>query len=751
MPATSENALKINFRFHPIDEHVIPDTPIPKTLVTLAHAGDVDHADLLENALRAAAASGAVLQLEAGKTYALSRPANPGVAVRLDLNGATLAAPKGAVVASSTRLRFTAGDYFTTRLGAVSFEKRADWQIQAGDVLRFESDTVRFQIGGYRFGQYARVVSVVGNVVSINVPFHAVFRVDRLFVLEPLDHWLANGTIDISQAAAVSSGLPVSGVYLRGNRICVDRVRVIGGPEAGMGLQLEGMTVTCVDCHVSDVTNNAGHPSGGRTGYGIAPTGDVMTIVRPVLERCKHGISGGSRTYNNRILKVIDAVCLTPQGSHSRRNTDQSGVTTPLYQAAIDAHANLDHFEIVRPHFDTVNSCVAVRNGHAVITDPLFLTRGVTTLFRNDMLVVAYEAPVRHITIRGARIVTDVDFPLTGANYPTLLGIQSLGPASHDRIVIEGAEAEGPVPARLFWMPGSGTAATDAAVSLESLRASGIRGRWIAGIQINGSANSPLGRIGELVLDGDITLGTGSYGYAYGTLDVRWCAGVAKVTVRGTHDGAEHQVSGLGMIQLGASGSDPQSPPMLVDCRGARILAKGKAFVLASRSTVAPGPGYFQGAQVTHGAAGITDGPGIYVNVPSAPTEDWIFMGATILTGQPSLANGNNIRFVGATRFAPDGCVVNHDSPIFPANFGRAIHGLRSTGRNGRVAIRTLHSPNIFCDNLGQLFASSEPSSRDAVFAPGTIVWNGSITSGGTPGWVHLGAGQWRALANVLI
>jgi hypothetical protein len=89
------------------------------------------------------------------------------------------------------------------------------------------------------------------------------------------------------------------------------------------------------------------------------------------------------------------------------------------------------------------------------------------------------------------------------------------------------------------------------------------------------------------------------------------------------------------------------------------ILAKSAAVKVFSSATDAVGPGWFQGAYITHGAAGAGDCPGVYVNVPTAPNSPWLFAGATILTGQPSLANMNNIRFVNAVNYDPSGALLN--------------------------------------------------------------------------------------------
>lgn len=619
-----------------------------------AHTGDGDYAEALEALLKQAAASGATVRCQAGKVYFLSRAASPACAVRLDLNGATLRGAKGVLTGSRTRATYSAGRYFTSVAGQASFTKQPAQDIRAGDILRFESNDTRIATGSYKHGQYTRVLSVSGNAVTLGVPFYASYSVDRIAVLEPLCHRLENGTLDISGAERVSSGMPVTGAYLRGDRIEVARVRVIGGKEAGMGLQLEGMTVVAEDCHVHDVTNISGVPGGGRVGYGIAPLGDMVHIVRPVVERCKHGISSASREFMTRIVKITDAICMTPPQTQGQTAKSQDGVESPLYQAAIDAHANVGYLEVVRANFDGVNTAIAVRNGNALIVDPVIRISGMTTLYRNDIAIIAYEAPVEHLHIRNARMIVASGY---NSALPTLVGIQTIGTAAHRAVVVDGAETNA---GRLFWMPASGNKTYDSGSSIERLEMRGLRGVVSAGIQINGTVSSPFGTIGRIRLEGDLSLAAGAgNSKPSGFLDIRFVRSVGTVHVRGRLDGAKAQYQDLGLIQIGSVKDSVALPD--IDCRGAELYARTMAVMLATTSTVAPGCGRFDDAIITHAkeGAGATYAPGICLNAPKASTEPWSFNGTRISTGTIGLAGSESIRVVKAANASFNGLVTN--------------------------------------------------------------------------------------------
>jgi hypothetical protein len=341
------------------------------------------------------------LLLPGGRSYYLSRPVRARSNVVIDLNGARVIAPRGAIVASSGIGKLLTGKpLFTTKLGAKSFKLKSDAQIQPGEMLMFRSSALRVELGDYRHGQYASVLAVRNGTVILDVPFYATYPVSELYRLKPLVVAIQNGTIDMRSARSNSPGkTPFRGVEMRGKHCFCHNLKLLGSNEAGVGLHAEGMNVVFSECRAEGFVNLSGIIGAkGRFGYGFSLDGDSVIADNCVAINCKHGFTSGSRRITTRIMTVKNCKAASPVDG-AERMTSPGGAQQPVYQAMVDAHANVLDFHVLNIETYGCNSAIAVRGGRATIERPQITSLSHTLKYRNDFLISIYEVPVSRVRV----------------------------------------------------------------------------------------------------------------------------------------------------------------------------------------------------------------------------------------------------------------------------------------------------------------------------------------------------------------
>ena len=572
--------------------------------------------------------------LPQGKRIYLAQPVRVRNNVVLDLNGSKLIAPKGAIVASSGLGETLYGaPLFEAEEGERTFRLGEDVGIETGELLMLRSDETRIAFGDYRHGQYACVTSVSDRSISLDKPFYASYPVTELYRLRPLVVAIQNGTIDMRSAVPNEAGqTPFRGVEMRGKHCFCHNLRVLGGNEAGAGLHAEGMNVVFSDCYAEGFVNLSGIiGKTGRFGYGFSMDGDSVIAESCSAVDCKHGFTSGSRRITTRLMTIKNCFAQTPADAFHQM-TAPGGAKQPVYQAMIDAHANVLDFNVLGCETTGCNSAIAVRGGRATIENPKITTFGNTLKYRNDFLISIYEAPVSAVVVRNARV--DGSAIADTSEVPALVGIQPLNPGQHGKIEIEQPTVTN---VRLFELPGQAKTSIASEISLQCLSITGATGTIVSGVRVGKAAKArKFGEIGEITVSGRLDVSDWNEERGF-LVDVDFVAALDRLIIQGAFDGTGANAPIF--IRVGAQDTD-MIPPQLVDLRNTRLVAAHRAFSLSTRSKVRAGRGVFTDADIRHSAAPVclNSDAGLSVILPIVAEVPWAFEGTRI---HPDTQNPN--------------------------------------------------------------------------------------------------------------
>lgn len=711
---------------------------------------------------------GGIVRPNAGRTLYLSQRASTTKSVHIDLNGCHVIAPKGIVSVGSTRIDITdaagivlfPGDpptRFVAQEGKLSCDipLALVGLLQEGDIFQDESNDVAVEAGDYTWGQRNRILKLnppseghPNGEILFARPMNGDYTVHRIKVIDPLDFSIYNGFVDSSGAArALLPGEnPVISVVANVDRFFARDLQLRGNLDAGAGINFLAMDASINDCRADYYLNQYGIPSGGRLGYGISGAADVLNIRRSGGSRCKHVISLSSRVLVTEEANVIDCWATSPKGvlANTPPLIDGSGAQ-PLYQDMIDCHANTRDLKIIRPRTDGINSHIAIRNGHATIENPIMLSRGVMTAFRQDYLINIREAPLRRLTVRDVELYVD---PLeAGQVAPSLVGIQQYWAGAHGVVDVRGVRATG---GRLFTLEGNaGDPAVSAALSIDEVSITDVHGDIAGGVKITGvSAVNALGAVGKITVTGDYKLAASAQPPGASPLPavyVIYAASVGQLVAKGLIDGSE-LTSGLAAVHIGDA-AHGMVLPQWMDFGGLKVQAQTMGFAFGSNSATPAGGARFNDLDLVHNLAHGGFSPGVYFSSATSPSLPWTFGGARIADDNPGAADGDsceNVRATGGQNFDLSGATLSRDPGV---SFARAFPGLTKVG-SADIKIRS-STPNIYQDSVGELRADTKPTT--GAFPVGSRCYPRVGVKGSAEHWTYLASGGWTTTGFILL
>lgn len=686
--------------------------------------GSADDVSAFEKALTAAA--GKCVVLGSGQTYRLSRPISTAVDVNLDLNGATLVAPAGALVASVQKFIYTGAPLLTTVNGESTFTAPGGFAGVVGDVLVFESDSDLIATGSYKHGQLAKITGISGSTVTISVPFYAAYTVARLRVMAPLSVNIRNGFLDLTGATQPLSGDPATGIFAFGDSVVVSNVHPTGSTDAGQGINVYGMTVCVEDCNPRGFLNAQGLPSGGRVGYGINVGGDVAIVQRCFGTRCKHVVTSAQRAWRTRTLRYIDCGGQSPKGEEATVANLVDLTTQPYWQAILDVHANVADVEIIRPKLDGVNVLINVRSPRVKIIEPEFTSRGCVATNRSDFLVNISESANELLLIKDAVLKVD---PTRNGIMPYLVGIWAWSANAHGRIIVDGLDIDD---GALFGVDANGTAAVALATTIDRIEFRRVRGTLRGGVIVGGQGNTkPLGAIGNLILDLDVSPASGG---SWAVTNIWRFTFISKVSRMECHGRIDWRTaSAVYPLYYGTSPTDDTNPPDFLRV-SAEIHSHQVGVNLNLTGTGAMGAADFSGMRLFHHYdAADTFAHGVRINVPTLPSAAAKFRGALIrnmnagtLSLNVSCDERSNLDLDGADLNTTVYSGSAGDLPAVPV-------GLRYTSALWPYALDSLS-----VDFAGNLYRATIPTT--AALPASTRVRVTAPAAGGVGEWCYTGA-----------
>lgn len=692
-----------------------------------------DDVTALENALNTAA--GRRVKLTKGATYNLSRPASVAVSVNLDLNGATLVAPTGALTVSHQKSILTGSPVFTTVAGESSFASPVGFVGVVGDVLVFESDTDSLPVGSYKHGQLSKITRISGGTVYVSVPFRAAYAVNRLRVMDPLKVNVSNGFLDLTGATQPLSGDPATGVYAFGDAVNLSKLHLTGSSDAGQGVNAYGMTVLVSDCKAYGFMNAQGLPSGGRIGYGFNVGGDVAIVERCGGAFCKHVVTSAQRAWWTRVLRYIDCFGTSPKGEHATSTALADATTQPLYQALLDIHANVEDAEIVRPKLDGVNVLINVRIPRCKIINPELTSRGCDATNRGDFLINSSESAIELLLVKDAVVKID---PTRNGVMPYLVGVWAYVGNSHGKVIVDGLDIDD---GALFGVDANGTAAVALATTFDRIEFRRVRGTLRGGIVMAGQVNTkPLGPVNQVVLDAYVSPASGGAWSVTSMWRFFFIQQVRRLECSGRIDW--RTASAVYPLYYGTSPTDDSSPPDFVRV-SAEIHSHQVGVNFNVTGTAAMGAADFSGMRLFHHYdAADTFAHGVRINVPTLPSAKAKFRGAYIRNQNAGTAC-LNISCDDRSNLDLDGADL--DSSVFKGSGGDTYAvpvGLRYSGG----ALWPYPIDSLTVDSQGNLYRTTIPTT--GALPAGTRVRVPAPAAGATAEWTYTGA-AWKVSATL--
>jgi hypothetical protein len=598
------------------------------------------------------------------ESYYISQASGFNDDIDLDLNRSTVVAPNGFLSIRKTIESYTGGNYFTTTKYSKTFELPTGVTVEVGDVLLFESNDVRQSVGNYLHGQFSYVERVNGSVVTISHQFYDTFTVDRIYRRKAIVARIYNGTVDISGASYPLTGLPTTGIYMSGWKCTDEDIHIIGGDHAGTGISSEGIHVRSENFTGYNVLNRHGREGAdGRFGYGHLGAGCDVVINNASVRDCKHNLITSNRTFVTLSYVVNNPTVSTPAGLQNEL-TDQtinsSLGSQPIYQSMIDAHSNCIKFVVNDPELSGGNTGIAVRNGYAVINNPVFNCAGCTNQFRMDMLINIYESEAKYVEVNNPILRFS---PIGSSALPRLVGIQAYYAYDHGTVIINNPDIDH---GSFFWMATSSNSTVAANTNLNELIIRGARGRTPMGVQITGSSSQNIGNIGKITYEIEDLKIFRAYGYDGVAIDLRYFREFERVVVNGYVEPLLDMtgISGAGIatalntVQIGETDSD--SILGRLDLDNLEIRANNICVRVATSSNV---PAKLITARKCNFDSGVGgDGnfaPAFYTSLAVLPEERMILDNSRFWVNKSGLSNSEAIRHVLTTKYSIDNCIIN--------------------------------------------------------------------------------------------
>lgn len=659
----------------------------------------------------------------------------------IDMNGSTIISSSGFIRLAPPSTTFTSvSSYFTSVALSNHFTKMPGVtdNVVIGDVLDLYCSTPRPTAGDYFDALLTRVVNIIGNEIYVAHPFWKAFDVNRIMVLKNRFFRIKNGTVKMTGSLG-TKGISVT----RYDEVSWDKVDFYGQSENQAGFDVISVTVSGKDSYASGIKDTTGF-SGGRLGYGFSAAGSSVTVDNLRGSNCKHVFTSGTRSFMTLDLRVINYNGYNPPEEY---NTS-SGVVDggPLYQGIFDIHANCLRAHLVNPTIEGCNTLIAIRNGHCIIDNPILRSKGVQAGFNNNKLICIYEEPVRQITINNPIVTVDM---LSGqTEIPAFIGFQTglVGAGNHKNIEVNNLIIDG---GKLFEAapPVENIYSTD--VNIESIIFRNVKGKVQSGIIVKGlSSTTPLGNIGEIILQGDIQLDnrTGSVGKL---IHVEFVNSIKKIIGKNsTLDGRIYDSGAV--IDVTIEGN----PPEIIDFSNSDVHSGASAFKFAN-SPIAPfGKGNFDNIKVLHNYTGISSfTPGIYTSIQNG-VDEWTTRNASFINKNPltPATNNQNIRATGLSKFHIDGSSFNTDLAITDQSFWTILAqtnkvplGVKSDIGYVVFAGKRLKSDGFYLPIANQIGAGTNTAMPNAItvnFA-GQKLYNDGFVSGSPSYWIGVSGTTW--------
>lgn len=560
-----------------------------------------DYAKALAAAVRAAGAD--PVTMTSGRTYPFATTFVADSDFRLDMNNATILAPRSGAVIGTTqdRVTLTKGPYFTAKKGSRSFPVPRGLSLAPGDFVQLESNSIREPNGNYRHGEWVDIAQVRGGTAVMVRPFMHSFPVDRIRVRKHGRQEIFGGTIDLSPTRPIRGGRTGPfGVTLLAREVFA-RLRVIGSPHTAIGVHAQGYNVD-IGGEADGILNRHGNNDGkasARLGYGFAGAGRFVWFFGEARD-CKHGFTSASRDAFAEHVLFDNCSGSTPAGASAAKD---DGGRVPLYQGIVDVHANVARTTVRGARLQGCNTLMMLRNPEVVIENAELTGFDCDNGFGQRGLIYLGENAQQKVTARTVRAASSPRHRGTATPsiffWHSVFGNQNLDLDAQD---ISGSDN------RLFQMQTS--KGRGPSIGIGNLRFASVRGNFTGGAIIGGDDPAEtIGRIGSVSLDGaGMTLDGQGYERAP-LLCVQNFRAVDRVATSGRMD-ASALSNRHSAIQIGRDMNMRVGRGAIGDIAAkADLRAYRTAYDIASTSNVRPGVLDFSQSVIRYNAA--RAGPGV--------------------------------------------------------------------------------------------------------------------------------------------